>query len=83
MSGTMPISKPKSLYTTQRQKHYHDEYMPRSIVNKAIIGESDSIVVNPTFMEVGKFYLGETDDRPYLYRKTNNDEIEVYGFSDR
>lgn len=81
MSETMTISKPRASYTPQKQRQY-DEYIPRGIMNRALIAEGDSIVVNPKFMEVGKFYLAETDDRPYLYRKNKDGEIEVYGFSD-
>ncbi len=79
MSGTSTLTRPRQLYSEQGKGQC--EYTPTELINRAIIAERDSVVINPKFMETGKFYLAVIDDKPYLYRKEGDKEIEVYGFA--
>lgn len=44
--------------------------------------EVDSIRLRPERMEIGKFYLAQFRDEPYLYRRVSEGEIEVYGLAE-
>lgn len=79
MSGTATLIKPRQSYGKQEQ--WQSEYAPSGLINRAIIVERDSAVINPKFMETGKFYLAVINDKPYLYRKEGDKDIEVYGFA--
>lgn len=79
MSGTATLIKPRQSYGKQEQ--WQSEYAPSGLINRAIIVEGDSVVINPKFMETGKFYLAVINDKPYLYRKEGDKDIEVYGFA--
>ena len=48
---------------------------------KAVRVEGESVMLNPRYMGVGQFYLVQVKDKPYLYRKVNDDEVEVYGLA--
>lgn len=39
----------------------------------------DSVEFRPKEMEIGKYYLVVLKGKPYIYRKINNHEVEVYG----
>ena len=41
-----------------------------------------SILIEPSRMEMGRFYLAELDGKPFLYRKVSEQEIEVYGVAE-
>ncbi len=41
-----------------------------------------SILIEPSRMETGHFYLAELDGKPFLYRKISEQEIEVYGMAE-
>ena len=43
----------------------------------------DSIVFNPKSMTLGRFYVVELEEKPYLYRRTSETEVEVYGLADK
>jgi hypothetical protein len=59
------------------------EYKLRGeISKKAITVEDESVILNPEHMKVGQFYSVEVDNLPYLYRKINDHEIEVYGLAE-
>lgn len=51
----------------------------RSCGPVAVVG--DSVVFSPRLMEVGQFYCAQLDGQPYLYVRTSEDEIEVYGLA--
>lgn len=42
----------------------------------------DSVVFKPKLMEVGQFYCAQLGGRPYLYVRTAEGEIEVYGLAE-
>ena len=42
----------------------------------------NSIIVNSAAMVVGQVYCVELDGQPYIYRKTAENELEVYGLAD-
>ena len=42
----------------------------------------NSIVFNPSEMEMNKYYLAELNGAPYLYRRVSSGEVEVYGLAD-
>lgn len=42
----------------------------------------NSVVFSPKAMELKKFYLAELSGAPYIYRRVNADEVEVYGLAD-
>ena len=42
----------------------------------------DSVVFSPKDMEIDKFYLAQLGDSPYIYRRTGEGEVEVYGLAD-
>ena len=54
-----------------------EEY--ENMADTAVIVEDDSIVLDPKHMNIGQYYLAVMDDIPYLYRRINDKEIEVYG----
>jgi len=80
MSEIPTMTRPKQLYNTARHSQEYP-YATRDILERAIIMKDGSVVLHPKFMEQGKFYLAVPDDKPYLYRKIDNGEIEVYGFA--
>jgi hypothetical protein len=41
--------------------------------------EDDCIRLFPQYMNLNQYYLAELKGRPYLYRKVNGGEVEVYG----
>jgi len=40
--------------------------------------QKDSILLEPSRMEIGRFYFAELNGRSFLYRKVSENEIEVY-----
>lgn len=44
--------------------------------------QNGSILFRPSDMEIGHYYCVELDGKPYLYRKINDTEVEVYGLAD-
>ena len=58
----------------------------QSVVNdisdKAVAVEGDSALLDPKYMKQGQYYSVVIHERPYLYRKVNDDEIEVYGLAE-
>jgi len=40
--------------------------------------QKDSILLEPSRMEIGRFYFAEINGRLFLYRKVSESEIEVY-----
>ncbi len=81
MSGTSTLLEPKQLYNKGEWRFTENLYRVRDIPEKEIITEHDSVVLNPKLMELDKFYLSVIDNKPYLYRKIDDNEIEVYGFA--
>lgn len=45
----------------------------------AVAVEDDSAVLSPKHMNIGQYYLAVIDGTPYVYRRVNDKEIEVYG----
>ena len=43
----------------------------------------DSIVFNPKSMTLGRFYVVELEEKPYLYRRVSETEVEIYGLADQ
>lgn len=62
---------------------YRERYSVRERHMRPIVVESDSILMDPRLMIRGQFYAVTLDDQPYLYRKTNKNEIEVYGLGSK
>lgn len=50
---------------------------------KAIRVQGDSVMFNPKYMRTGRFYFVELKNEPYLYRKVNEHEVEVYGLAEQ
>ena len=50
---------------------------------KAVRVEGNSVVFNPKYMKLGRFYLVELENKPYLYRKVSEHEVEVYGLAEQ
>jgi len=50
-----------------------------SMADTVVIVEDSSIVFDPKHMNIGQYYLAVIDEMPYLYRRINDQEIEVYG----
>ena len=48
----------------------------------AVRVEGDSIRLHPEAMLTGYFYTAVLNGEPYLYRKTSDSEIEVYGLDE-
>ena len=55
---------------------------PQSEVSSPVGVKDNSIVFNPQEMEINKYYLAELNGVPYLYRRVNFGEVEVYGLAD-
>ena len=63
---------------------YERERSPYSWLQKPsveVVG--DSIVFNPKSMTLGRFYVVELEGKPYIYRRTSETEVEVYGLADK
>lgn len=58
-----------------------DLYVQRGTMTNAVTVEDDSIILDPRLMKVGQYYSVELDGKPYLYRKTSDSEIEMYGLA--
>jgi len=54
-----------------------------NIVDTAVSVEDSSIVLDPKQMNIGQYYLAVIDEAPYLYRRINDKEIEVYGMAQK
>ena len=50
---------------------------------KAIRVEGDSVMFNPKYMKLGRYYFVELENEPYLYRKVSEHEVEVYGLAEQ
>ena len=59
---------------------YDLEETPESIT---VAVDKGSVVLNPRNMKTGRFYCVELENLPYLYRKLNDREIEVYGLAEQ
>ena len=44
--------------------------------------QGNSVVFNPKYMKLGHFYFVELKNKPYLYRKVSEYEVEVYGLAE-
>lgn len=42
----------------------------------------NSIVFTPSEMELNRFYFVELNGEPYLYRRIDSSEVEIYGLAD-
>jgi len=49
---------------------------------EAVRVEGDLIVLDPAAMAINKYYFAMLDGEPYLYRKINEREVEVYGLAE-
>ena len=56
-----------------------EEY--ENMADTAVIAEDNSIVFDPIHMNIGQYYLAVIDEMPYLYRRINDQEIEVHGMA--
>lgn len=50
---------------------------------KAVRVQGESVVFDPRYMSLDRFYLIELNNEPYLYRKVNEDEVEIYGLAEQ
>ena len=49
------------------------------MADTAVVVEEDSIALDAMQMNIGQYYLAVIANTPYLYRRINDKEIEVYG----
>ena len=50
--------------------------------NPPVFATGDSIVFTPNEMELNRFYFVELNGAPYLYRRVDAGEVEIYGLDD-
>lgn len=50
---------------------------------KAVTVHGASIKFNPAKMELGRYYLAQLGDEPYLLRKVSEDVVDVYGLAEQ
>ena len=53
------------------------------VARKAVNVQGNSVVFNPKYMKIGRFYCIEFENKPYLYRKISEYEVEVYGLAEQ
>ena len=68
--STNALSKPRSLLTAD------------SDVRNPVEVADNSIVFTPNEMEMNRFYFVELNGAPYLYRRIDAGEVEIYGLAD-
>ena len=50
---------------------------------RAVRVRGESVVFDPRYMSLDRFYLIELNNEPYLYRKVSEDEVEIYGLAEQ
>ena len=83
MSDTAALVMDRSQYKSAVIDIGRDMYSQRKIMTNPIAIEGDSIILDPKVMKVGQYYSAELDGKPYLYRKTGENEIEMYGLAEQ
>lgn len=71
----------RSLRPMEPEQTDIEEVIDELTRRRAVRVEGDSVILNPEYMEVGRFYFAELKGEPYLYRKVSDQEIEVYGLA--
>lgn len=72
----------QGIFCEEPEKSEFTEYICNDVSNKAIVIEDNSILLDPKYMNLGQYYLAIIHEMPYLYRKVNNEEIEIYGLAE-
>ena len=73
---------PKTYYESRTPVAPREYELGEQISKKAVAVEGDSVILNPEYMKVGLYYCVQIDDVPYMYRKINDHEVEVYGLAE-
>ena len=55
-----------------------EQYISDDIRQQAVIVESNSIIINPQYMNQDDFYPAKLNGKLFLYHKVNDYEIDVY-----
>jgi hypothetical protein len=77
MSPTMTTTRTYGMSSFRNE----NKYAQKDLTGKAVIVEDGSVIVNPKYMKQGEFLLAVVNEKPYLYRKISNCEIEVHGLA--
>jgi len=73
---------PRGYYGTGKVTNLKRYESRQETGRKAITVTESSVLLNPNNMKVGHFYCAEIGNLPFLYRKINDREIEVYGLAE-
>jgi hypothetical protein len=74
---------PKAYYETKFPVAPREYDLEEDISKKAVAVEGSSAILDPEYMKTGQYYCVQIDNVPYLYRKINDHEIEVYGLAEQ
>ncbi len=55
---------------------------PRQLLRQPVEVQGDSVLFRPADMALGRFYLAELKQRPYIYRRVSDTEVEIYGLAE-
>ena len=83
MSKTATLVMDRSQYGSSVIGMERDMYTQKKIMTNPITIAGDSIILDPKLMKVGQYYSAELDGKPYLYRKTSENGIEMYGLAEQ
>ena len=78
-SATLVVEHPVGLSERKLLECYADELAKM----KAVRIQDGSVILNPQYMKLKRFYFVELNGDPYLYCKVSEHEVEIYGLADK
>lgn len=78
MSASAIAERSRPSYARDVVEPIDDQYASEDMLERAIIVEDNSVIINPECMNQEDFYPAAVNGRLFLYHRVGDSEIEVY-----